>query len=121
MQPLVSDEFIYIFNKIGREFMGGVEVVRIVLDKYKIATGYKISILKNDKSRYTTKCKEVECSWRINLGPVNGDIYRFSMKAANILHRCSVSLRLKSPPVTTNLVKHLISDHIQGDPSLKPN
>lgn len=30
-------------------------------------------------------------------------------------------MKLKNPPVTTKLVKHLIKDHVQGDPSLKPN
>ncbi|KAI3918098.1 hypothetical protein MKX01_041418, partial [Papaver californicum] len=34
---------------------------------------------------------------------------------------CGVGLRLKSPSVTTKLAKHLISDHINGDPTLKPN
>ncbi|XP_026399967.1 uncharacterized protein LOC113295853 [Papaver somniferum] len=61
------------------------------------------------------KYKEDVCSWRIHFGPVNGDISQFYMKDANILHM------LKSPPVTTELVKHLIADNIQGDPSLKPN
>ncbi|XP_026421732.1 uncharacterized protein LOC113317822 [Papaver somniferum] len=96
-KPFVSGEWIYIFDKIGREFMGGVEAVRIVMDKYKMASGYKISSLKNDKTRYTSKCKEDGSSWRIHFGPVNGDISRFYLKDANILHSCGVGLGLKSP------------------------
>ncbi|XP_026459708.1 uncharacterized protein LOC113360414 [Papaver somniferum] len=86
-KPLISEEWLYIFDKIGREFMGGVKAVRLVVDKYKMATGYKISILKNDKStRFIAKCQEVGCCWRIHFGPVNGDISRFVLKDVNVLH-----------------------------------
>ncbi|XP_026454477.1 uncharacterized protein LOC113355754 [Papaver somniferum] len=101
--------------------MGGVEAIRIVVDKYKLTTGYKIRNLKNNKTRYTVKCKEDGCSWRIHFGHVNDDTYQFLLKDAHILHSCGVGLWLKSPPVTTKLVKHFISDNIQGDPSLIPN
>ncbi|XP_026416305.1 uncharacterized protein LOC113311717 [Papaver somniferum] len=113
-KPLIIDEWVYVFDKIGREFMGGVKAVRIDVDKYKMDTGFKIVILKNHKTRFTAKCEEDGCGWRIHFGPVNGDISRFVLKDSNV-HR------LKSPAVTTKLVKHLIADYIQGDPSLKPN
>ncbi|XP_026399803.1 uncharacterized protein LOC113295691 [Papaver somniferum] len=48
-----------------------------------MATGYKIVILKNDKTRFTAKCEEDGCGWRIHLGPVNGDISRFVLKDSN--------------------------------------
>ncbi|XP_026410330.1 uncharacterized protein LOC113305523 [Papaver somniferum] len=83
-------------------------------------TGYKILILKNDKTRFTAKYEEDGYSWRIHFGPVNGDISRFVLKESNVIHSCGVGLRLKSPVVTTKLVKHLIVDSIQGDPTLKP-
>ncbi|XP_026410279.1 uncharacterized protein LOC113305458 isoform X2 [Papaver somniferum] len=98
--------------------MGGVKAVRIALDKYKMATGHKIVILKNDTTHFTAKCEEDGCGWRIHFGPVNGDTSRFVLKDCNA-HSCGVGLRLKSPAVTTKLVKHLIADNIQGDPSLK--
>ncbi|XP_026383654.1 uncharacterized protein LOC113279164 [Papaver somniferum] len=63
--------------------MGGVKVVRIVVDKYKMATGHKIDILKNDKTRFTAKCEEDGCAWRIHFGPVNGDTSRFVLKDSN--------------------------------------
>ncbi|XP_026419564.1 uncharacterized protein LOC113315509 [Papaver somniferum] len=113
-KPLIIDEWVYIFDKIGREFMGGVKTARIAVDKYKIATGHKIFILKTDKTRFTAKCEEDDCGWRIHFGPVNGDISRFVLKDSNVIHR------LKSPAVTTKLVKHLIVDNIHGDPTSKP-
>ncbi|XP_026428935.1 uncharacterized protein LOC113324866 [Papaver somniferum] len=113
-KPLIIDEWNYIFDKIGREFMGGVKAVRIVVDKYKMATGHKVVILKNDRTRFTAKCEEDGCGWRIHFGPVNGDISRFVLKYSNVIHR------LKSPAVLTKLVKHLIADNIHGDPTLKP-
>ncbi|XP_026410844.1 uncharacterized protein LOC113306071 [Papaver somniferum] len=90
--------------------------------------------------------EEDDYGWRIHFGPVNGDISRFVLKDSNVIHRftlwctllvvgflggtlwcilhilacCGVGLRLKSPAVTTKLVKHLITDNIQGDPTLKP-
>ncbi|RZC88519.1 hypothetical protein C5167_016378 [Papaver somniferum] len=100
--------------------MGGVKTVRLAVDKYKMATGYKIIILKNDKTRFTGKCEENDCGWRIHFGPVNGDISRFVLKDSNVIHSYGVGFRLKSPAVTTKLFKHLIADNIQGDPSLKP-
>ncbi|XP_026396832.1 uncharacterized protein LOC113291522 [Papaver somniferum] len=112
-KTLIIDEWVYVFDKIGREFMGGAKVVRIALDKYKMATGHKIVILKNDTTRFTAKCEEDGYGWRIYFGPVNGDTSRFVLKDCN-------AHRLKSPAATTKLVKHLIADNIQGDPSLKP-
>ncbi|RZC92121.1 hypothetical protein C5167_028010, partial [Papaver somniferum] len=120
-KPLIIDEWVYVFDKVGREFMDGVKSVRIFVDKYKMATGHKIIILKNDKIRFTAKCAENDCGWRIHFGPVNGGISRFVLKDSNVIHSCGVGLRLKSPAVTTKLVKHLITVNIQGDPSLKPN
>ncbi|XP_026436655.1 uncharacterized protein LOC113334669 [Papaver somniferum] len=78
-----------------------------------MATGFKILILKNDKTRFTAKCEEDGCGWRIHFEPVNGDTSRFVLKDSNV-HR------LKSPSMTTKLVKHLIAENIHGDPSLKP-
>ncbi|XP_026417620.1 uncharacterized protein LOC113313115 [Papaver somniferum] len=52
-----------------------------------MATGHKIIILKNDKTRFTAKCAKNHCGWRIHFGPVNGDIYRFVMKDSNVIHR----------------------------------
>ncbi|XP_026417420.1 uncharacterized protein LOC113312903 [Papaver somniferum] len=92
--------------------MGGVKAFRSAVDKYKMDTGHKIVILKNDKTRFTAKCEEDGCAWRIHFGPVNGDTSRFVLKDSN-------AHRLKSPAVTTKLVKHLIVDNLQGDPSLK--
>ncbi|KAI3932582.1 hypothetical protein MKW98_012553, partial [Papaver atlanticum] len=51
-----------------------------------MATGHKISILKNDKTRFTAKCQEDGCGWRIHFGPVNGDISRFVLKDSNVIH-----------------------------------
>ncbi|XP_026433854.1 uncharacterized protein LOC113331355 [Papaver somniferum] len=118
-KPLIIDEWNYVFDEIGREFMGGVKAVRIVVDKFNMATGHKIDILKNDKTRFTAKCEEDGCAWRIHFGPVNGDTSRFVLKDSNA-QSCGVGLRFKSPAVTTKLVKHLIADNLQGDPSLKP-
>ncbi|XP_026378542.1 uncharacterized protein LOC113272979 [Papaver somniferum] len=68
--------------------MGGVKAVRIALDKYKMATGHKIVILKNDTTRFTAKCEEDGCAWRIHFGPVNGDTSRFVLKDSNA-HMCT--------------------------------
>ncbi|XP_026419418.1 uncharacterized protein LOC113315343 [Papaver somniferum] len=104
-KPLICDEWIYIFDKVIREFIGGAKVVRLFVDKYKMATGYKIVIFKNDKTRFTAKCEENDCGWRIHFRPMSGDLWCwFEVKEA----------------VTTKLVKHLIADNIQGDPILKP-
>ncbi|XP_026411173.1 uncharacterized protein LOC113306454 [Papaver somniferum] len=102
------------------EFVDGAKDVRIVVDQYKMCTGYKILILKNDKTHFTAKCEEDGCGWRIHFGLVNADISRFVLKYSNVIHSCGVGMRLKSPVVTTKLVKHLIADSIQGDPTLKP-
>ncbi|XP_026378619.1 uncharacterized protein LOC113273065 [Papaver somniferum] len=80
---LIIDEWVYVFDKIGREFMGGVKAVRIALDKYKMAIGHKIVILKNDTTRFTAKCEEDGCGWRIHFGYVNGDTFRFVLKDCN--------------------------------------
>ncbi|XP_026383647.1 uncharacterized protein LOC113279157 [Papaver somniferum] len=82
-KPLIIDEWNYVFDEIGREFMGGVKAVRIALDKYKMATGHKIVILKNDTTHFTAKCEEDGCAWRIHFGPVNGDTSRFVLKDSN--------------------------------------
>ncbi|XP_026410967.1 uncharacterized protein LOC113306224 [Papaver somniferum] len=95
-KPLIIDEWRYVFDNIGREIVGGVKAVRIAVDQYKMCTGYKILILKNDKTRFTAKCEEDGCGWRIHFGPVNGDISRFVLKDSNVIH------------------------NIQGDPTLKP-
>ncbi|XP_026439316.1 uncharacterized protein LOC113338004 [Papaver somniferum] len=63
--------------------MGGVKAVRIAVDKYKMATGHNIAILKNDKTRFTAKCEEDGCAWRIHFCPVNGDTSRFVLKDSN--------------------------------------
>ncbi|XP_026442095.1 uncharacterized protein LOC113341434 [Papaver somniferum] len=107
--------------------MVGVKVVRLVVDKYKMGTGHKIIILKNDKTLFTAKCQEDGCGWRIHFGHVNGDISRLVLKGflggtllvVGFLYKLHILAWLKSPTVTTKLVKHLIADNIQGDPSLK--
>ncbi|RZC55729.1 hypothetical protein C5167_014579 [Papaver somniferum] len=101
-KPLIIDEWNYVFDEIGREFMGGVKAVRISLDKYKMATGHKIVFLKMTQLVLLQNAKKM-----VVLGGFT-------------LVLCGVGLRLKSPAVTTKLVKHLIADNIQGDPSLKP-
>ncbi|XP_026442053.1 uncharacterized protein LOC113341361 [Papaver somniferum] len=95
-KPFIIDEWRYVFDNIGREFVGGVKVVRIDVDQYKMCTGYKILIFKNNKTRFTAKCEEDGCGWRIHFGPVNSDISRFVLKDSNVIHS------------------------IQGDPTLKP-
>ncbi|XP_026396860.1 uncharacterized protein LOC113291553 [Papaver somniferum] len=95
-KPLIIDERRYVFDNIGREFVGGVKAVRIVVDQYKMCTCYKILILKNDKTRFTAKCEEDGCGWKIHFAPVNGDISRVVLKNSNVIHS------------------------IQGDPTLKP-
>ncbi|RZC78360.1 hypothetical protein C5167_002605 [Papaver somniferum] len=103
-KPLIIDEWVYVFDKIGREFMGGVKAVRLAVDKYKMVTGHNIVILKNEKTRFTAKCEEDGCGWRIHFGPVNGDISRFVLKDSNVIHSCGVGLRLKSPAMTTKVI-----------------
>ncbi|XP_026410997.1 uncharacterized protein LOC113306254 [Papaver somniferum] len=134
-KPLIVDEWVFVFDKVGRELMGGVKDVRIVVDKYKKTTGHKIIILKNDKTRFNAKCAENDCGWRIHFRSVNGNISRFVLKDSNVIHRLlsgtllvvgflwklHILAWLKSHAVKTKLVKHLIADNIQGDPSLKPN
>ncbi|XP_026428338.1 uncharacterized protein LOC113324233 [Papaver somniferum] len=95
-KPLIIDEWRDVFDNIGREFVGGVKAVWIAVDQYKMCTGYKILILRNDKTRFTAKCEEDGCGWRIHFGHVNGDISRFVLKYSNVIHS------------------------IQGDPTLKP-
>ncbi|XP_026378353.1 uncharacterized protein LOC113272771 [Papaver somniferum] len=95
-KPLIIDKWRYVFDNIGREFVGGVKAVRIAIDQYKMCIGYKILILENDKTRFTEKCEEDGCGRRIHVGPVNGDISRFVLKDSNVIHS------------------------IQGDPTLKP-
>ncbi|XP_026419670.1 uncharacterized protein LOC113315620 [Papaver somniferum] len=113
-KPLIIDEWNYVFYKIGREFMGGVKAVRIALDKYKMATGHKIVILKNDTTRFTAKCEEDGCAWRIHFGPVNGDTSRFVLKDSNA-HRCTLGCT-----VLVVLLKYMFLLALCGDPSLKP-
>ncbi|XP_026384880.1 uncharacterized protein LOC113280476 [Papaver somniferum] len=81
--------------------MGGVKAIRIVVDKYKMDTGHKIAILKNGRTRFTAKCEEDGCAWRIHFGPVNGDTSRFLLKDSNA-HSVGFEILLG------------------GDPSLKP-
>ncbi|KAI3893101.1 hypothetical protein MKX03_015671 [Papaver bracteatum] len=88
-KPLIIDEWNYIFDEIGREFVGGVKAIRIALDEYKMATGHKPVILKNDRTHFTAKCEEDGCAWRIHFGPVNGDTSRFVLKDSNA-HRLVV-------------------------------
>ncbi|XP_026446135.1 uncharacterized protein LOC113346821 [Papaver somniferum] len=77
--------------------MGGVKAVRLAVDKYKMVTGYKISILKMTRLVLLKSAKKMVVLGGFTLG------------------------LFKSPAVTTKLVKHLIADNIRRDPSLKPN
>ncbi|XP_026438694.1 uncharacterized protein LOC113337208 [Papaver somniferum] len=105
-KPLICNEWIFVFDKIGREFMGGVKAVRIAVDKYKMASGHKIIILKNDKTRFTAKCAENHCGWRIHFRPVNGDISRFVLKDSNVIHRCRGTL--------------MVATYVNGDNGFNP-
>ncbi|XP_026399867.1 uncharacterized protein LOC113295757 [Papaver somniferum] len=94
--------------------MGGVKAVMIVVDKYKMATGHKIAILKNDKTRFTAKCEEDSfwaCGWRIHFGPVNGDTSRFVLTDSNA-HSSVSDPRLK-PRQIMSLFKKTYGSNIK--------
>lgn len=86
-KPLVSDEWVHLFDNIGKEFVGGVVSVRIAVQKYCLVTGYKVNIMKNDTLRFTARCAQDGCTWRIHFVPINGDKNRFFLKDGNLLHR----------------------------------
>ncbi|XP_026459053.1 uncharacterized protein LOC113359675 [Papaver somniferum] len=79
-----------------------------------MATGHNIVILKNDTTRFTAKCEEDGCAWRIHFGPVNGDTSRFVLKDSNA-HRCTLGCT-----VLVVLLKYMFLLGLCGDPSLKP-
>ncbi|XP_026433580.1 uncharacterized protein LOC113331017 [Papaver somniferum] len=93
-KPLIIDEWRYVFDNIGREFVGGVKAVRISVDQYKMCTGYKILILKNEKTRFTAKCEEDGCDF---------------------FYGCGVGLKLKSPVVTTKGKEAVFEDQYGDD------
>ncbi|XP_026400632.1 uncharacterized protein LOC113296545 [Papaver somniferum] len=79
-----------------------------------MATGHKIVILKNDTTRFTAKCEEDGCGWRIHFEPVNGDTSRFVLKDSNA-HRCTLWYT-----VLVVLLNYMFLLGLCDDPSLKP-
>ncbi|OVA04854.1 hypothetical protein BVC80_869g17 [Macleaya cordata] len=107
-------------STIAQTFPGGAEQFRTTLLKYSIEIGFKVHMLKNDKSRITAICglKEVTgCNWRVHAScPLNHPSF-FKIKRLNSAHTCGSSFRdRRNPPMTKKLEKSLILNQIMESP-----
>ncbi|MCL7040373.1 hypothetical protein MKW94_006888 [Papaver nudicaule] len=107
----ISDSWANIFDDTHQFFHGGVESVRIALDKYCLRTGYKLKKVKNDLSRSTYKCiskPNFECLWRLH-----------SIKQYVKRHTCGVGMRVRSPTVKKRTIDHMIHERVMHNPLIK--
>ncbi|XP_026396232.1 uncharacterized protein LOC113290858 [Papaver somniferum] len=120
LKPLLSEGWEDIFKGVG--FHGGVDEVRLAVNKYCSKSGYTVAKVKNDRLRFTGKCdRNAECPWYMHCIPINTAKSIFAIKEFNGEHKCGGSYKLKNSPVKKKLIKHLFKDQIQSNPSIKPN
>ncbi|OVA05677.1 hypothetical protein BVC80_263g1 [Macleaya cordata] len=123
-QPLKSSYWATLLDSVGQTFPGGAEQFRTTLLKYSIETGFKVYMLKNDKSRVKAVCgmKDVTgCKWRVHAScPLNHPSL-FKIKRLNSAHTCGSGFRdSRNPPMTKKLVKSLILNQVRDKPLIKP-
>ncbi|MCL7049485.1 hypothetical protein MKW94_007084 [Papaver nudicaule] len=79
----ISDTWADIFDDTHQFFHGGIESVRIALDKYRLRTGYKLEKVKIDQTRLTYRCvskPNFKCSWHLHTVAVNKSNEVFKIK-----------------------------------------
>ncbi|MCL7042892.1 hypothetical protein MKW94_024169 [Papaver nudicaule] len=121
-KSFISDSWANIFDDTHQFFHGGVESVRIALDKYCLRTGYKLKKVKNELSRLTYKCiskPNFECSWHLHTVAVDKSNEVFKIKKYVKRHTCGVGMRVRSPTVKKRLVDHMIHERVMHNPLIK--
>ncbi|XP_026450631.1 uncharacterized protein LOC113350718 [Papaver somniferum] len=121
LKPLLFEGWEDIFKGVGQVFHGGVDEVRLASDKYCSKSGYKVVKVKNDRLRFTVKCgRNGDYPWYLHNIPIDNAKSVFAMKEFNGNNTYGGDFKVKNPPVKKKLIKHLMKDQIQSNPSIKP-
>lgn len=103
---------------VGQEFPD-VQSCRRALRDAAIALHFEIQTVKSDKTRFTAKCVNEGCPWRIHAAKLPG-VPTFSIRTLNNNHTCDGLTHLGHQQATVEWVAHSVEQQLRENPNCKP-
>ncbi|XP_021770228.1 uncharacterized protein LOC110734398 [Chenopodium quinoa] len=103
---------------VGQEFPD-VQSCRRALRDAAIALHFEIQTVKSDKTRFTAKCVNEGCPWRIHAAKLPG-VPTFSIRTLNSNHTCDGLTHLGHQQATVEWVAHSVEQQLRENPNCKP-
>ncbi|KNA21318.1 hypothetical protein SOVF_044030 [Spinacia oleracea] len=103
---------------VGQEFPD-VQSCRRALRNSAIALHFEIQTVKSDKTRFTAKCVNEGCPWRIHAAKLPG-VPTFSIRTLNNNHTCQGLTHLGHQQATVEWVAHSVEQQLMENPNCKP-
>lgn len=103
---------------VGQEF-SDVQSCRRALRDAAIALHFEIQTVKSDKTRFTAKCVNEGCPWRIHAAKLPG-VPTFSIRTLNNNHTCDGLTHLGHQQATVEWVANSVERQLRENPNCKP-
>lgn len=103
---------------VGQEF-SDVQSCRRALRDAAIALHFEIQTVKSDKTRFTAKCVNEGCPWRIHAAKLPG-VPTFSIRTLNNNHTCDGLTHLGHQQATVEWVANSVEQQLRENPNCKP-
>ncbi|XP_057519042.1 uncharacterized protein LOC130799817 [Amaranthus tricolor] len=103
---------------VGQEF-SDVQSCRRALRDAAIALHFEIQTVKSDKTRFTAKCVNEGCPWRIHAAKLPG-VPTFSIRTLNNNHTCEGLTHLGHQQATVEWVANSVEQQLRENPNCKP-
>lgn len=89
-KTLLSDGWTSALGKTGHVFVGGIKQVRDAFTKYRLRSGFVMTVTHNEPSRFTAKCQDENCLWHFHAAALDDDFLIFQVKKFISEHTCGV-------------------------------
>lgn len=103
---------------VGQEF-ADVKACRRALRDTAIALHFEMQTIKSDKTRFTARCANEECPWRIHAAKLPG-VPTFTIRTINDSHTCGGISHLGHQQASVQWVANSVEQRLKENPNCKP-
>ncbi|XP_023731454.1 uncharacterized protein LOC111879214 [Lactuca sativa] len=104
--------------KVGSKFENVVDFRR-ALNHYAVINELNYYIQKSDPTRFTARCENLECEWRLHAS-ITQDAVTFEVKKMLEVHSCTHSNKGGNKRATQGWIANVVTDKLKSDGEVSP-
>ena len=104
---------------VGSKFANIISL-RDALKQHAIEKSFEFKVIKSDRSRYTVRCADANCQWRLHASTSDRSSTEFIIKTLNDEHRCNGPSSLDHQNASSSWITGVIVDKLRDTPAYRP-